>query len=76
MLPAVWAEADIIDLADQDGLPGLIDAAELLSLSSEIGTIEPGKAADIVAVAGDPNQDITQLEDVDFVMKGGAVARP
>jgi imidazolonepropionase-like amidohydrolase len=38
-----------------------------------IGTIEPGHFADIVATAGDPLQDIGELERVRFVMKGGVV---
>jgi imidazolonepropionase-like amidohydrolase len=48
-------------------------ASELLGMQKEIGTIEPGKLADIVAVKGDPLSDITVLEHVDFVMKGGVV---
>ena len=47
--------------------------AELLRLEKEIGTIEPGKAADVIAVAGDPLKDVSVLERVDFVMKGGRV---
>jgi imidazolonepropionase-like amidohydrolase len=50
-----------------------ITASELLGMQKEIGTIEPGKLADIVAVKGDPLTDITVLEHVDFVMKGGVV---
>lgn len=50
-----------------------IDAAELLGRSDRIGTIEPGKDADIVAVAGDPLADISLLENVGFVMKHGRV---
>jgi imidazolonepropionase-like amidohydrolase len=38
-----------------------------------VGTIEAGKWADIVAVSGDPLKDITELENVKFVMKGGTV---
>ena len=41
----------------------------------QVGTLEPGKFADIVAVEGDPLKDITALEHVDFVMKNGAVAK-
>ena len=50
-----------------------INAAELLGLEGEIGTVEQGKAADIIAVDGHPLDDIRELEDVDFVMKGGIV---
>jgi len=51
------------------------NAAELLGWQDRIGTIEPGKFADLVAVAGDPVADITELERVHFVMKNGAVVR-
>lgn len=48
-------------------------ASELLGMQDKIGTIEPGKLGDIVAVPGDPLADISVLEKVDFVMKGGVV---
>src|SRR5215472_7834684 len=48
-------------------------AAELLGWSDKTGTVEAGKWADLVAVSGDPLKDITQLQKVKFVMKGGAV---
>jgi imidazolonepropionase-like amidohydrolase len=48
-------------------------AAELLGWSDKTGTIEAGKWADIVAVSGDPLKDITELQKVKFVMKGGTV---
>ena len=44
-------------------------------METEIGTVEKGKYADIIAVAGDPLQDITEMERVKFVMKGGMVVR-
>lgn len=48
-------------------------AAELLRMQSEVGTVEAGKYADIVAVPGDPLQDVSVLQKVAFVMKGGKV---
>jgi imidazolonepropionase-like amidohydrolase len=50
-------------------------AAELLGQSAEIGSLTPGMLADIVAVPGDPLQDITALQKVIFVMKDGQVFR-
>jgi len=52
---------------------GTSEAAELLGWSDKMGTVEPGKWADLVAVSGDPLKDITELEKVTFVMKGGVV---
>jgi imidazolonepropionase-like amidohydrolase len=48
-------------------------AAELLGKSSELGVVAPGAYADLVAVAGDPLQDINLLKNVGFVMKDGVV---
>jgi imidazolonepropionase-like amidohydrolase len=48
-------------------------AAELLQAEKDLGAIEPGRYADILAVDGDPLSDITELERVKFVMKGGQV---
>ena len=42
-------------------------------MDADIGTIEPGKYADIIAVTADPLKKITELESVDFVMQGGTV---
>lgn len=50
-----------------------INAAELLGLSHELGTLEKGKHADLIAVDGNPLDDIRVLLDVPFVMKGGVV---
>jgi imidazolonepropionase-like amidohydrolase len=47
--------------------------AELLGWSEKVGTVEAGKWADIVAVSGDPLKDISEVENVKFVMKGGTV---
>ncbi len=50
-------------------------AADLLEQTNNFGAIEAGKFADIVAVTSDPLKDITELERVKFVMKGGEVYR-
>jgi imidazolonepropionase-like amidohydrolase len=47
------------------------NAADLIGDTADIGTIQPGRYADIVAVTGDPLQNIAVMEDVNFVMKGG-----
>lgn len=49
--------------------------AGIIGWSDRVGTVEVGKFADLIAVAGDPLRDITQLERVQFVMKGGVVHR-
>ena len=51
------------------------NAADLMGWSDKIGAIEPGKWGDIIAVDGDPLQDVTTLEHVKFVMKGGEVVK-
>jgi imidazolonepropionase-like amidohydrolase len=51
------------------------NAADLLGWSGKVGSLEPGAWADIVAVEGDPLKDVTTLERVKFVMKGGEVVR-
>ena len=53
---------------------GTLWAADLLGLAGTAGVIEPGAAADIVAVAGDPLQDIECLQQVQLVIQGGQVA--
>lgn len=50
-----------------------INAADLLGWTKQVGTLEPGKWADMIAVDGDPIKDVRALEHVKFVMKGGAV---
>jgi len=54
---------------------GLLNGAKLLGWSNEIGALKPGYLADIVAVPGNPLDDISALTHVAFVMKGGVVYR-
>ncbi len=66
MVEAGMSEMDVIVTAT-------INAADLIDMSDDIGTIEAGKYADIIAVDSSPLEDIAELLDVDFVMKGGKV---
>jgi imidazolonepropionase-like amidohydrolase len=77
-------EASVATLLNlrQAGIPALdviraitTSAAEMLGWSDRIGAIETGKFADLIAVAGDPVGDITELQRVRFVMKDGQVVR-
>ena len=52
-----------------------VNAAEMLGWQDQIGSIDSGKFADLVAVSGDPVADVHELEHVQFVMKGGSVVR-
>ena len=52
-----------------------VNAADLLGWSGKVGSLEPGAWADMVAVDGDPVKDVTTLERVKFVMKGGEVVK-
>ena len=74
--------ADEFELLVKYGMPpaeaikaATVNAADLLGLSNEIGTIEPGKSADIIAVAGDPQADVRVLKNVGFVMARGEVIK-
>lgn len=74
--------ADEFELMVKHGMPpaaaieaATVNAAKLLGVDAETGTLEPGKAADIIAVAGDPTADVTVLKAVGFVMKGGRVLK-
>ncbi len=51
----------------------LLNGAKLLGWDGQIGALEPGYLADIIAVSGDPLQDISALQNVSFVMKGGLI---
>jgi imidazolonepropionase-like amidohydrolase len=52
-----------------------VNAADLLGVSADVGSLEPGKRADLIAVEGDPLADLTVLKRVSFVMKDGVVFR-
>ena len=74
--------ADEFELMVKYGMPPVeaikaatVNAADLLGLSNDIGTIEPGKSADIIAVAGDPLADVRVLKQVPFVMARGQVIK-
>lgn len=74
--------ADEFPLMVQNGMTPMgaiqaatVNAADLLGLSADIGTIEPGKSADIVAVRGDPLSDVGVLRQMNFVMARGQVHR-
>jgi imidazolonepropionase-like amidohydrolase len=54
---------------------GTLNGAKLLGWNGQIGAIQPGYLADIIAVPGNPLEDITVLQKVAFVMKGGVVYR-
>jgi len=76
------ASANVITTVHETGMPPLdiiravtTNAAELLGWQDRVGAVEPGKFADLIAVAGDPLTDIGELERVQFVMKGGLVIR-
>lgn len=72
--------ADEFELMVKNGMPPLeaikaatVNAADLLGLAAEVGTIEPGKSADLIAVAADPVADVRVLKNVAFVMARGDV---
>lgn len=72
--------ADEFELLVKHGMPAAeaikaatVNAADLLGISQEAGSIEVGKRADVIAVAGDPLSDVTVLKRVSFVMKDGKV---
>jgi imidazolonepropionase-like amidohydrolase len=76
------ASLDLYDALSEEGMTPLeiihaatSNAAELLGWQAKVGTLEAGKFADIIAVPGDPLQDVTVLKHAKFVMKGGTVIK-
>jgi len=74
--------ADEFELMVKFGMPpaeairaATVNAADLLGLSAEVGTLEPGKSADLIAVKGDPLKDVNVLKQVDFVMVRGDIVK-
>ncbi len=72
--------ADEFELMVKHGMPAAeaikaatVNSADLLGISNEAGTLEPGKRADLIAVSGDPLNDVTVLKQVAFVMKDGRI---
>jgi len=70
---AAYAEAGMSNL--EVIRTGTTNAAELIGLAKDLGSLEPGKYADIIAVTGDPLKDIHMLEKVRFVMKAGKIEK-
>ena len=77
-------EATLVELKrlQDEGMPGIdiirsstMNAAELMGWADRVGELAAGKFADIIAVAGDPVQNIGLLQHVSFVMKGATVVR-
>jgi imidazolonepropionase-like amidohydrolase len=65
-----------LDVSPLDAIrTATVNAAELMDIADQAGTLEPGKWADVIAVAGNPLENIRLLEDVRFVMKGGVVIK-
>jgi len=73
-----WSPGDLIDVKfgmtpAQAIRAATSSAADLIGRSKDVGTIEAGKFADLIAVSADPLQNVRALENVGFVMKGGKI---
>ena len=75
----LWFEMQLLHEVGYEPLEAISAAtssgAELLGVADRVGTLEPGKLADVIAVPGDPLADLTRIRDVTTVLKGG-VAQP
>ena len=71
-----FAELVRIGMTPQEAITtATVSAADMLGRSAELGTIEPGKQADLIATSGSPLEDVRELEQVRWVMKNGSVYR-
>jgi imidazolonepropionase-like amidohydrolase len=61
--------------AEQAIVAATVNAADLLGMSAELGTLEAGKYADLIAVRGNPLDDISVLKNIERVVKGGMLVR-
>ena len=74
-----WREFEVRHRLGESTAATIVSAtsisAEIIGLNDRLGTIEVGKLADVIAVPGDPAQDVTLMRRVNFVMKGGTIYR-
>ena len=81
IFPHEWAAREFAELVRLGMSPmdairtATYNAAQVLGIEDELGTLRPGMVADIIAVDGNPLDDITELEQVDFVMKDGQIIK-
>ena len=69
-----FAELVHIGMTPQEAITtATVAAADMLGRSAELGTIEPGKIADLIATSGNPLQDVRELEQIQWVMKNGMI---